>query len=563
MIKDTILFLSTLILLLQTEAQAQDKTSFEDATDAIFEEFQKEDRPGITYGIVQNGEVLYLKGFGMADLETKRPINLQTKFQVDDFAKQFTVLAILLLEEQGKVSFEDDIRKYIPQLPNFSETIQIKHLINHTTGLDDYYAINRLIGASPRDVFTHQDALRLIAAQQVLNHSPGTHFSLRSSDTEITLMAEIVAKASGKSLATYAQEHIFSPLKMTNTLFCDDYEMVIPNLARSYQSTDQGYKKKVINSGNAGPTNLYISVEDMATWYAQFSPTKKGFAKKVQRLHTPVTLDNGTENHNSWGVMSLARDFYHLERGVPKYWIYGLHGGYGANMFLYPEQDLVSFAIGNNDSYNGYYAMRPLEPLLEGHYKAPPIVDFSTIDTKIVAADVLKQYEGYYWDEQRQSSRSIVVENDSLRFGRPGSDMVAALVPLSDGSFQMVVESDDIIIFNFRKLGGETQLSVVSGGSDPTLYSSFEPKTYRFEELREFTGTFYQKELNINFNLSLEDGQLVSTHLHHGKAIFAPEKEDVFRSSSIYFSSISFTRDKNGAIKGFKVTSPGIVNLEF
>ncbi len=540
----------------------QTQLSFEEATDTIFETWNNLDKPGIAAGVLKNGEVIYLKGFGSANLETKTPITPQTKFQVDDLSKQFTVLAFLLLEEQGKISMIDDVRKYIPKLPEYSKKISLKHVLNHSTGLNNYQVVKELIGGKLNDVFTHKNALDLIATQKELNFTPGTEFSYRTSDTELTLMAEIIEKASGQSLADFATQYIFKPLQMSNTLFCDDYEMIIPNVAKSYQATQTGFKKRVLNNANAGPTNLYISAQDLAIWYAQFTSTQNGIASTIQKLHNKAVLDNGKTRKDSWGILTLGRNFWHKERGTPAHWQFGLLGGYGANMFFFPEQNIFSFALGNNNQYNGYYAMLPVEPLLKEHYQEPPVIDFGKIKTKKLSLKKLKQFEGNYWDPKGYARR-VFVENDTLRFARPEGERSAALVPLSNNTFQMVVESDDVVIFTFDKTEIKTRMVIVSGVGDPAIYETYIPKTYVEEHLKTFTGTFYNKELNTTYDFFLDESQLKAKHLRNGTTSFFPVTENVFRSEANYFTSITFDTNTEGAITGFSIHSDDLKNIEF
>lgn len=542
---------------------AQMESDIEKNTDSILKVWDDSEKPGIAVGILKKGKVIYLKGFGAANLQTKTPITLQTKFQVDDLAKQFTVLAMFLLEEQGKISFDDDIREYIPELPAYNHKITLNHLLNHSTGLNDYSMIKELIGWRPKDILTHQDALTLISSQKQLSYRPGTDFGRVNSDTEFTLMAEVIKKASGESLVTFTRTYIFEPLKMKNSIFSDDHEMNISGLAESYQQQEDSFKKNVLNNGNAGPTNLYTSAEDLAIWYSQFGNTDSGIAKTIRKLHTLVKLDDGKTYNSSWGSMTLARDFFHKERGIPAYWQFGLTGGYGANMFIFPEQKIISFALGNNNQYNGLYAMAPVEPLLKDHYIFPPVVDFKRLKTKKLSQKKLAVYEGHYWDAKAGYARKIHVESDTLRYYRPEQDRASALVPLGDDTFQMVVGSDDIVKINFERAKDSYNMIVVSGESDQMVHEAYDPVSYSQDDLAEFTGIFYNSFLNTTYTFSQEGGKLMANHLKSGRTEFTSIKKDIFQGNREFFGSINFIRDGEKNILGFRIVTNGITNLEF
>lgn len=559
-IKRTVTCLIMVFLISVLRGQTQ--LDFEKTMDSLFGEWNTNDAPGMAVGILQNGKPRYLNGFGIANLETKSPITTETRFQIDELSKQFTVLAFLLLAEQGKISMDDDIRTYIPRLPEYAQPIRLKHVLNHCTGLWDYSLTRSLIGAKPGDVFTHEQALALIASQRQLGFTPGTRFSTRTSDTEMTLMAEIIAKASGQTLPEFASDFIFAPLRMNNTLFSDDHEAILTNLAESYQATDTGFKKRVLNTSNVGASNLYTSAQDLAIWYSQYSRPKSGLAATIQKLHEFVVLDDGSNRKDSWGILTLARDFWHKERGIPAYWQFGLLGGYGVNMFGFPQQDVYSFVLGNNDQYNGMYAMMAVEPLLKGAYKAPLVVDFNKKGIKKLSAGQLAKFEGDYWDAEGGYARRVFVKNDTLRYHRLESGFESALVPLSETRFQMVVDSDDVVIFEFKKEGEAWQLWVTPGESTPYVYKPYEPMTYDDTDLLEFTGTFYNDELDTVYRFSVVDGNLSASHLKNGTVVFQPIMNDIFWGDRPFFNCLSFIR-KGGRITAFELVVDGIENLRF
>lgn len=180
--------------------------------------------PGAAVAIVKDGKVVFMKGYGMANLEYGIPITPQTVFNIASVSKQFTAFAIYLLAGEGSISLEDDVRKYITELPDYHTVIKVKHLLAHTSGLRDQAAIGSLAGGRSGDVVTTGQTLKLIARQRRLNFTPGTAFGY--CNTGYTLLAEIIRRVTGKSFAAYTEEKIFRPLGMTNTQFQDNHEKV-------------------------------------------------------------------------------------------------------------------------------------------------------------------------------------------------------------------------------------------------------------------------------------------------------------------------------------------------
>lgn len=347
--------------------------------DAIFKNWENPNQPGVVGGLIQDGKVLYLKGYGAADMEHQIPITPDTKFQVGNLAQQFTAFAILFLEEQGKLSLSDDVRKYIPELPNYEHTITLNHLISQSSGLHQYMGLREIAGFGPNEILTNQDVINLIRQQKELDYIPGTQFSL--SHTGHILLAEVIKKVTRQSLAAYTKAHIFEPLQMSHTEFKEDFETVIPNAAISYQTSENGYKNRLITNATIGTSNLYISAADLARWYLNFDNPKVGSAALMKKMRSPVTLKDGTPFNSLSGQLHYGQHFYHLERGTPAYWNYGLAGGYGSNIFTFPEQNVTTFVLGNNNQYNGSPAMTMAYQTLGDVFPEPPSIDFNKLKT--------------------------------------------------------------------------------------------------------------------------------------------------------------------------------------
>lgn len=529
--------------------------------DKVFAEWDNApNKPGVAAALIKNGEVVYLKGFGTANVNTQTPVTIDTKFQIGVMSRQFTAFAVLLLEEQGKLSLTDDVRKYIPKLPDYGHTVTIKHLLSQSSGLADFTALKDITGWRDKDFFTQQDALNLIYQQKKLHYIPGTQFHPTASG--LILLTEVIKQITGQTLAAFSQQHIFEPLGMKNTLFLDDNELMMSNLAVSYQNTKDGLKYSQINHSITGTTNLYTSAADLSRWYLNFENPKVGSKKLIETLNSPVTLNDGSTTYNpTAGKFLYGQQYQHSERGVVKYWTYGLEGGYASNIFIFPKQKVTAFALGNNNRYNGGLAMGMAIEALGDIFPEPANIDFSKLKTLKLTPQQLEAYSGNYWDNERIAALKLYVENDTLRYQPVGSNEISSLIPISANNFQMVVDGDDIIMVKFRKEAGSMKLIYTSGDSDEYVYEVYNPIKYTTATLNEFVGTFYNEELKTTYTLSQNEKGLFTNNKNQLLISLTAVQADLFTSNAKNIASIRFARDKQQKITGFYINSDRVKNL--
>ncbi|WP_316839671.1 serine hydrolase [Pedobacter gandavensis] len=531
--------------------------------DQVFSEWDNaQHKPGVAAGLLKNGEIVYLKGFGTADVNHQSPITVDTKFQIGTMSKQFTAFAILMLEEQGKLSLSDDVHKYIPQLPDYGYPITINHLLSQSSGLSDFLALKEIAGWRSKDVFTQQDALDLIFQQKKLDYIPGTRFSQTASG--LILLTEVIKQLTGQTLAAFSQQHIFQPLGMTNTLFYDDNQLIITNVAASYQVEKNGLKNNPINYSITGTTNLYTSAADLSRWYINFKNPKIGSKKLIEKLNLPVTLNDGSTTYNpTAGKLLYGQQYQHAERGVPKLWTYGLEGGYASNIFIFPNQNVTSFVLGNNNRYNGRLAMNMAIELLGDVFPLPANIDFDQLKTIKLTPQQLDTYSGHYLDNENATARKLYVKNDTLRYQTLDGNDESLLVPVSENTFQMVVDGDDVIIVKFRKEDGIMKMAYTSAESDEYTYEAYDPVKYAVTTLTEFTGNFHNNALNTTYTLSQNEKGLFTSNKNQPLIILSPTQKDMFLSSARNLGGIRFARDKQKHITGFYINSDRIKNLFF
>src|SRR5215471_11291454 len=228
-------------LLLLSPASASPELSAADVkakVDAVFKEYDRSDSPGCALGVYRDGTIAYERGFGMANLELGIANSPQTVFDIGSTSKQFTAFSIHLLARDGKLSLDDDIRKWIPEVPSYGKTVTIRNLLHHTSGLRDYIEAMALQGTQEEDWTTEADALAAIARQKAPNFAPGDDYLY--SNSGFFLLGVIVKRASGQSLRDFAQARIFGPLGMRHTQFNDWHNRIVPNRATGYKRAKAG-----------------------------------------------------------------------------------------------------------------------------------------------------------------------------------------------------------------------------------------------------------------------------------------------------------------------------------
>jgi CubicO group peptidase (beta-lactamase class C family) len=260
--------------------------------DKLFAQWDKPDSPGCALGVIKDGKFIYKRGYGSANLDYNAPLSSESVFDIASTSKQFTVASILLLVRRGVISLDDDIHKYFPELPTYEAPITVSHLVHHTSGIRDYQNLRRMADRIFDESFNNEEMVGLIARQKGLNFKPGE--SSLYSNSNYLLLAEIVRRASGKSLREFAEENIFRPLGMANTHFSDDRGAVVKNRVISYTPhSGERYSQFANNMEAMGAGNLLTTVEDLAKWDQNFYDNKIGGEGFNQAMLRSTKLNSG------------------------------------------------------------------------------------------------------------------------------------------------------------------------------------------------------------------------------------------------------------------------------
>ena len=343
------------------------------AVDALFADFERRDadyplgRPGCALAIVQDGELIYQRGYGMADLEHDIPITPGSVFYAGSVSKQFVATCILLLQEQGKLDIDDDVRRYVPELPDYGFPITLRHLLHHTSGLRDYLDLWILSGRDYLDYLPDEAVLDLIVRQEGLNFSPGTQYAY--SNSGYFLLMTIVERISEQSLRDFAHEHIFKPLGMTHSHFHDDLHHLVPNRAKGYRIAEDGTVQNLLMRFDlVGSGGLYTTVGDLYRWDQNFYNNRLG--NKRQSLIDTLQRDGRLNDGRSAGyAFAMINGAYRSLRTISHT---GSMGGYRAYYLRFPDQRFSVILLGNFANFTPVpYARRIADLFLADDFPPP------------------------------------------------------------------------------------------------------------------------------------------------------------------------------------------------
>lgn len=511
--------------------------------DEIFAEFDNPNRPALSALIMHNGEVVFKKAFGSADLDTKTPATLDTKFQLGGLSKHFTAFAIFLLEERGLLSFSDEIGKYFPDFPKYSPAITIDHLLTQTSGLPDFWTLKNIAGWHRDDVFTQAHALQIIKNAKP-GYEPGEDYIY--SNTDQLLLAEIVARVSKKSFATFMKEEVFEPVGMINSVIVDDFEAYVPNVAESYEPSGESFKRSALNYSIVGPTNMYSTVNDLAKWEMHLQNPVVGSKEMITKLYRDAQLNNGEVMEDLAGRLNYSQQLNHKERGIMNYYQMGTLGGYASSIFKFAESDFTTIVLSSGVPYNGYLGIESAYILIEDEFTEPRSFDYENMQIKKLKQKQLEAHTGIYWNEKSGYSREIELKDDTLRYVRTWGGRESTLIPLTNDEFQMMSPGDEKISATFSEVNGQKQMAFVIGESDPVISVLKPSYSVTSRDLGTFEGTYYCESLNVTYNLAIEDGVLVANSLKSPQIRFNPIEKNVFEASQWYIGGIRFADNKTG-----------------
>lgn len=518
---------------------ADEKT---DGVDKLFAQWDKTTTPGCALAIIKDGQVIYKRGYGMAKLEDDIVMTLSKIFDIGSVSKQFTAACIAVLVEEGKISVNDDIRKYIPEMPKYEKPITISHLIHHTSGVRDYNALLSLAGFSPdSDCPTVEEALEIICKQKRLNFLPGEEFSY--SNSGYFLLSCIVERVTGKSLNEFAQERIFRPLGMTSTIFQDDHTQIIPNRATGYSPGPKGFKIDMSNWDETGDGNVYTSVEDLFLWDQAFYSNKLG-KSLMDNLHAVGALNNGRKLDYAFGLLI---DEY---KGLKTISHGGAWAGFRAGIVRFPEQKFSVICLANLSAINpSRLCLKIADIYLADQFKEAPKEEKKKFEPVTLSKQELEEKCGNYQDDKFGMWITLSVKDEKLRMHLGAQEFL--LSPVSATLFQALDAAVDATIEFLPTVNGKPRKATLTMRRNEVFNLVKTPPLTPLTpaRLQEYSGVYESEELlKASYRVALEKDNLVVKARNFPKNSLKAMAPDKFTVEGI---NIEFVRGKGKRITGF------------
>ncbi len=505
-----IAFLAAALLQAQPGKQAE--------VDKIFSAFNTH-TPGCSVGVSVKGQTVLKSGYGMADLERNVPITADTIFESGSVAKQFTAAALILLAQQGKISLDDPMRKYLPELPEYGTPLTIRHVLSHISGLREWRAVGAF-SAFPEGklVYTNQDLLDLASRQTALNFEPGTNYSYTNTGFNISTILIERALSNGKTFQDFTREMIFSPLGMTHSRWRDNFRTVIPNRALAYAKEGNGWIGDTPVENIIGAGGLLTNVSDLLLWNENFNHHKAGGPEMTKLQENTATLKNGRKIIYAAGLQVSTFD------GFREVSHSGATGGYRTWLARYPEQG-VSVAV---------------------------LCNAANANPTALGRETARLWTG----------------------GKPNpANISAALNPAVTGMYRLVRDNTDtqLQIRNGKMFLGTSELSpadkfegttlTVSTPTGDLVYQKVEPVAPSSAELAEFTGAYSSSETLTTIRVTF-DGTALRYGIGNNLPVpLRPTFRDTFATPAN--ASIHFLRDASGKISGLSAGESRVWDLRF
>ena len=546
--RNLVVILITLTVISITDAQLNEGQLRE--IDSLLASWNIPDAPGGVAGIMKQGELLYAKSFGFASLDYDIPNNVNTLFNIGSISKQFTAMGIVKLQAEGKLSIDDDIRKYIPDLPDFGNKITIRHLLHHTSGLRDIHSILTLAGWRSDDPRSDNDLFRIMRNQRELNFTPGDEYMY--SNTGYIFMAKIIEVVTGENFEDWMKSNIFVPLGLSDTYIEGQATRIVKGNATSYlKQKDNSYSRAVEYWNYKGSGNVHSTVKDLLLWLNNFSNPHDNWKSAFKILQTTDTLNNGKMLNYAFGVaIDSINGIRRINHG-------GSVGGFRSFACTFPYEGISIVVLTNYSSSNPLEKMNFLaEIVIPGLATKTNPEENIFKDYRPVPNDNLKKYEGDYWDGD--AARKIYIKNDTLWYFRHKGNE-SPLMYVGDDEFIIMPQAIWKTKFIFDGARVVSMLVESKAVQDP--FKPFIPVDISPEYLSGFEGKYYSPELDTYYSLTLQNDTLIGYHPRHGSfKIEATMKQDLFKSQGP-LQTMNFIRDENNNITGMRVSFDRVKNL--
>jgi len=536
--KRTLSFITLLLLTTGCYAQTLNDTiaSLNKAMDIYLSK-----KPGAQLSIQKNGNVFFSKAYGMADMEHDVPLSMNSKMEAGSVSKQFTAAAILLLEQQGKLSLSDPLKKYIPEMPDYGKVITLEQMMHHTSGIKDWGTIAAMTGWGRfTKNYTNDDALEIIVRQKTLNNVPGAEYIY--SNSNYNLLAIIVERVSKKSLQEFTKEHIFIPAGMLNTEWRDNHNKVVKNRAIAYRLTESGYETEMPEEDCYGNGGLLTTAEDLLKW-TQFIHAKKfGNPSLLLKQTTTERFNNGKMNSYAAGLIISEI------KGNKVVMHDGATASYRCFLEHYPDLNISISFLSNSSEFD------TAKVRLAGKIRDILLPNKATVPEKMEARisspkNIINTYLGWYKHDRNGVGAKLMVKDSTLTLDN------TVLVPQSENRF--AIAGGRFIEFQSTK-----KKFYLTSQTDTVSFSQVETPIVNALYLKRYLGKYFSSETGSFLTVTLKGDLLMLNIKINNEYKLTPTYSDAFNIID-FGGNLYFIKDKYGKVTGMKLSAGRARNVEF
>lgn len=519
---------------------------------AILGPLDRHDAPGCGVAAIRSGSIVYERFVGMSDLERNVRLSPRTRFLIASTSKQFTAMAVVLLAMEGKIALEDDVRRYVPELPDLGEPITIRHLLSHTSGLREESNLLTMAGWRSSDLQTEDDILRLVSRQERLNFRPGEEFLY--SNTGYTLLSVIVSRVSGMTFPEFVAARIFRPLGMTATEIVIDPARVIPDRAIGYWGADGGHFRIArVPYAFSGPTGVVTTLQDLARWDRNFYTMDVGGPAAQEMMATPGRLADGTPTGYGLGLYVGAFRGRHMISHA------GSDPGFKAEFIRFPEQHLAVAVLCNSfDTSPTPIAQAIADVFLP---KPVPTTGNRGADAAEPLPSDVAKFAGRYWNRDVAQTAGFFYENGKLQLDGGGEGRFE-LRHIGESRFLLPVAPRRMVFVFFRGPDSRMRVRAEVAGERSREFAAVSDGASDLVTHSHYAGVFYSPELDVEWKVLEQGGKLSITWTRFGEEPLTQLLPHVFQFSGGFFT-MEFAPPEAGVSPFFEVTTERVRRLRF
>lgn len=501
--------------------------------------------PGAAVLVMKDGEAVFQKSYGMANLAYEIPMNPDTRHNIGSTSKHFLTFGLLLLEEQGKLSLDDDIRKHIPELPDFEQKVTLRHIITHTSGYREFLNLLAMTGRNISSNLSTDKIIEIVQHQPELQNIPGAEFNYNN--TGYALATEVIKRVTDTPFPQWMKENVFEPLDMNQTVVRSSSSQLVEERAMGYEPTEEGGFKEVTDLGGAmGAGGIHTTLGDFTKWIQNLLDPQLGTPEMFTKMTTPDTLNNGESTGYGLGL------FIGEYKGLKRYQHGGADLAHRSSMLIFPGLDAAVVTQSNVSNFNGSLSNSVVDVFFEEHLEeaedSGETEDTTTFEYDEEDFDALTgRYElsnmpGFVLTFSRDGDRIYTQATN-----QPEVDLTAT----SDSTFNLIGVNASVT-FHRKENGSVDSLTLHQNGNHIARKLHWNPSV---ESYKEYIGPYFSKEIETYYTVSLKDSTLMLNNYQFSEPNkLAPAKEDAF-SSGFPIAEVKFVRDDQGVITGFEASN--------